>query len=442
VGEVTLDPLLCQQVRRARDARFDGKIFIAVTSTGIYCRPVCPAPSPKESNVVYYSSAYAAEEAGFRPCLRCRPETAPGTAAWLGTSQTVSRGLRLIEGGALDTGSVEELADRLGVTGRHLRRLFVEHLGASPVRIAQTLRMQFAKRLIDETTMPLTEIAFAAGFGSVRRFHAVVQALYGRAPSALRKVHRPSSAFRLAVREPFDWPSILGFLRARAIPGVEEVDEEHYHRWWAGAEITIRFKAPYLLISIEGAKPGQWLDILRRVRRLFDVAADLDLINATLALDPLLRPLVEARPGLRVPGAWDPFEIGVRAILGQQVTVAGARTLAGRLVALFGQMPTAEQLAGADLLTIGLPGSRQETLRAYARAVLAQNETLENVRGIGPWTRDYYAMRALGEPDAFPAGDLVLRKATGLTEKQLLARAEAWRPWRAYAALHIWRGQS
>lgn len=440
--EVTLDPLLCQQVRRARDARFDGKIFIAVASTGIYCRPVCPAPSPKEANVVYYGSAYAAEAAGFRPCLRCRPETAPGTTPWLGTSQTVARGLRLIEGGALDTGSVEDLADRLGVTGRHLCRLFVEHLGAPPVRIAQTLRMQFAKRLIDETTMPLTDIAYAAGFGSVRRFHAVVQALYGRAPSALRKVHRPSSAFRLAVREPFDWASLLGFLRARAIPGLEEVDETMYRRWWAGAEVTIHFRAPQLLVSIEGANPGQWLDILRRVRRLFDVAADLDVINATLSLDPLLRPLVLARPGLRVPGAWDAFEIGVRAILGQQVTVAGARTLAGRLVASFGQMPTAEQLAEADLSTIGLPGSRRETLRTYARAVLAQNETLENVRGIGPWTRDYYAMRALGEPDAFPGGDLVLRKATGLTEKQLLVRAEAWRPWRAYAALHIWRGQS
>ena len=348
----------------------------------------------------------------------------------------------LIEGGALDTGSVEDLADRLGVTGRHLCRLFVEHLGAPPVRIAQTLRMQFAKRLIDETTMPLTDIAYAAGFGSVRRFHAVVQALYGRAPSALRKVHRPSSAFRLAVREPFDWASLLGFLRARAIPGLEEVDETMYRRWWAGAEVTIHFRAPQLLVSIEGANPGQWLDILRRVRRLFDVAADLDVINATLSLDPLLRPLVLARPGLRVPGAWDAFEIGVRAILGQQVTVAGARTLAGRLVASFGQMPTAEQLAEADLSTIGLPGSRRETLRTYARAVLAQNETLENVRGIGPWTRDYYAMRALGEPDAFPGGDLVLRKATGLTEKQLLVRAEAWRPWRAYAALHIWRGQS
>ena len=308
--------------------------------------------------------------------------------------------------------------------------------------MAQTLRMQFAKRLIDETTMPLTEIAFAAGFGSVRRFHAVVQAQYGRAPSELRKVHRPASAFRLAVREPFDWASMLGFLRARAIPGVEEVDETMYRRWWAGAEITIRFQAPHLLISMDGASRGQWLDILRRVRRLFDVAADLDVINATLSLDPLLRPLVLARPGLRVPGAWDPFEIGVRAILGQQVTVAGARTLAGRLVAAYGQMPTAAQLVDADLSAIGLPGSRQETLRAYARAVLAQNETLENVRGIGPWTRDYYAMRALGEPDAFPAGDLVLRKATGLNEKQLLARAEGWRPWRAYAALHIWRGQS
>lgn len=437
-----LDPGLCQQARRSRDRRFDGRFFIAVRTTGIYCRPVCPAPSPKESNVTYYPSASSAEEAGFRPCLRCRPETAPGTSPWLGTAPTVSRALRLIEAGALDSGSLEALADRLGVSSRHLRRLFLEHLGASPVRVAQTQRLQFAKRLIDETTLPLTDVAYAAGFGSVRRFHAVVQALYGRSPSALRQLHRPGSALRLAVREPYDWDRLLAFLRARAIPGLEEVDDQQYRRRWAGTVVTVRYAAPHLLIQVEGASPHQWLDILRRVRHLFDVTADPEAINALLATDDLLRPLVLARPGLRVPGAWDPFEIGVRAILGQQVTVAGARTLAGRLVAQFGQMPTAEQLVEADLSAIGLPGSRQQTLRAYAQAVLDGNESLTSVRGIGPWTRDYYAMRALADPDAFPPGDLVLRKATGLSEKELTVRAEAWRPWRAYAALHLWNSQT
>ncbi len=442
MGKVNLDPHLCQQARRAKDARFDGKFFVAVRTTRIYCRPVCPAPAPKEENVGYYPSAFAAEAAGFRPCLRCRPETAPGTGLWLGTSPTVARGLRLIEEGALDSGDVEQLATRLGVTGRHLRRLFLEHAGATPVRVAQTQRLQFAKRLLDETSLPLTEVAYASGFGSLRRFHAVVQATYGRSPGELRKLRAPSSALRLPVREPYDWESLLAFLRARAIPGLEEVDDAQYTRFWDGATIKVRYSAPHLLLQVEGAAPRQWLEIVRRTRRLFDAAADPAVINETLSADPVLAPLVAARPGLRVPGAWDPFEIGIRAILGQQISVAGARTLAGRLLASFRRMPTPEQLADADLSTIGLTTARQETLRAYARAVLDGNERLEGVRGIGPWTRDYYAMRALADPDAFPAGDLVLRKAAGCTEKELTQRAEAWRPWRAYAALHLWRSQA
>ena len=442
VKAVNLDPHLCQQARRARDARFDGRFFVAVRTTRIYCRPVCPAPAAKEANVVYYPTAFAAEAAGFRPCLRCRPETAPGAGLWLGTAPTVVRGLRLIDEGALDAGSVEQLAARLGVTGRHLRRLFLEHAGATPVRIAQTRRLQFAKRLLDETSLPLTEVAHASGFGSLGRLHAVVQATYGRSPGQLRLLHAPSSALRLTVHEPYDWSSLLAFLRARAIPGLEEVDDERYTRHWEDATITVRYAAPHLLLTVAGAAPRQWPDIVRRTRRLFDAAADPTLINETLAADPLLAPLVAARPGLRVPGAWDAFEIGVRAILGQQISVAGARTLAGRLLASFRKMPSPEQLADADLSSIGLPAARQQTLRAYARAVLDGNERLEGIPGIGPWTRAYYAMRALADPDAFPAGDLVLRKAAHCTEKELTQRAEAWRPWRAYAAVHLWRSQA
>lgn len=451
-----LDRATCEQARRSRDARFDGKIFIAVRTTGIYCRPVCPAPSPKEANVTYFASAAAAAGAGYRPCLRCRPESSPGSAPWNGSGTTVARGLRLISEGALDAGDVETLAGRLGVSGRHLRRLFLEHLGATPVEVAQTRRMHFAKKLIDETRLPFTDVALASGFGSLRRFHAVFQTRYARTPRQLRALagRLPGAGgewyrFRLAYRPPYDWAGILGFLEARAVPGIEQVAEGEYRRTIAGGEIAVRESTGALELRVKHGEPAKLLAVVERVRRMFDLAADPAAIREALARDRVLGPRVRKRPGLRVPGCWDGFELAVRAILGQQVSVRAASTMAGRMVARYGALAPG-QLAGADLEAIGLIRQRAETIRALAHSGLEFSgvgdpagllDALRSIRGIGDWTAQYIAMRAFSEPDAFPAADLVLvRNAGAASAKQLLQWSEAWRPWRAYAAMHLWLG--
>ena len=475
-----LDFKACDRARLAQDPRFDGRFFIGVTSTGIYCRPICPAPTAKQRNVRYFPSAAAAAEAGFRPCLRCRPEAAPGTPAWLGTSATVRRALRLIHEGALDTQSVEQLSTRLGIGPRHLHRLFVQHLGASPVAVAQTRRLHFAKHLIDDTRLAMTDIALASGFGSLRRFNDAFRNTYGRAPRDLRRGQRSLAEkgdalrLKLAYRPPYDWTAIRDFLGTRAIPGVEQVTEQGYAR-----SVSVAGKAGWIEIrpvrdetalelSVHGLEPGALFSIVSRVRQMFDLTADPADVRGVLKKDALLAPLLRRRPGLRVPGAWDPFEIAVRAVLGQQVSVAAARTFATRIVAEQGMplaapgsgvthlFPTPEALAKADLSGIGLTGARVRTLKALAEAVRDSEinfgngdevrQALLKVRGIGSWTAEYVAMRGLSDPDAFPAGDLVLQRMAGktrrLTEKQLLERAEQWRPWRAYAVLHLWRAAS
>jgi AraC family transcriptional regulator of adaptative response / DNA-3-methyladenine glycosylase II len=462
---MTLDPQICQRARLARDPRFDGRFFIGVTSTGIYCRPICPAPSPKESNVRYYPSAAAAAEAGFRPCLRCRPEASPGTPAWLGSSASVSRALKLIGESALDGGGVDTLAERLGIGARHLRRLFVQHLGATPVAVAQTRRVHFAKKLIDETSLPMTQIAMAAGFGSVRRFNATFQKLYQRTPRDLRRTARQTPkgqesghyTFRLDYRPPYHWDSIIAFLATRAIPGVERVTPDEYARtiWLDGhsGSLVVRPAGNHLDLHISFPEPSALFRIVERVRRIFDLGADPEEVTAHFKRDERLRGAVKRWPGLRVPGCWDGFEIGVRAILGQQVTVKAASTMAGRLVAAFGTeaqdgrlFPSADSLAAAALATIGLTRQRAASIRELAESVATRKIVLDNsldpvefekritaLRGIGPWTAQYIAMR-LGEPDAFPSGDLYLR--------EFAHEAEAWRPWRAYAAMHIWKLES
>jgi AraC family transcriptional regulator of adaptative response / DNA-3-methyladenine glycosylase II len=468
------------RARVSRDARFDGKFFIAVTSTGIYCRPICPVRSPKKANVRYYTTAAAAAEAGFRPCLRCRPEAAPGTPAWLGTSAVVRRALRLIQDGLLDEASVDELAKRLGIGPRHLDRLFVQHLGASPITVAQTRRLHFAKRLLDETDLPITEIALAAGFGSVRRFNDAFHKTYRRAPSALRRHRRGSLAeeggdevvLRLAFRPPYDWLQVRDFLAARAVSGVERVDARGYARTVAtdGGDALVSVRAlegeHALELRVRGAAPAALFQLSSAARRTFDLAADPDLIGRAFERDTLLAPLVDRRPGLRIPGAWDPFECAVRALLDQQVTVEAGRTLAARMVLRAGRkvagaeglthlFPAPVDLATADLDGLGLTGARVTALRALAGAVTegsldfgapAEEATaaLAALPGFGPWTAQYVALRALGEPDAFPAADLVLRRmaaANGvpLTARALEAQAEAWRPWRGYAVLHLWQ---
>ena len=484
-----LDPNLCYQALRTHDERFDGRFFVGVTSTGIYCRPVCPASPALLKNCRFYPSAAAAQEAGFRPCLRCRPETAPETGSWRGTSNTVSRGLALIAEGELDgeDASVDALAGRLGVGERQLRRLFNQHLGASPVAVAQTRRVLFAKQLLHETRLPMAEVALASGFGSVRRFNEVFQRVFARPPTALRRkaavtlpegtVGETGVTVRLRYRPPYDWPAMLAYLRARAIEGIERVDGEVYRRTvleegQAGTvEIAHLPEERSLSATIRVSSVRSLPAVVTRIRRVFDLGADVSAIEAHLARDPFLAPLVARRPGLRVPGSWDGFEVAMRAVLGQQVSVEAGRQLAGRLARLCGTelpapgadgrlsraFPTAAQVAVADLSELGMPGARRETLTAVARAALADpvlfqplgsiEETvarLRTIRGIGDWTAHYIALRAAREPDAFPAGDIGLRRGAAPaggerpSAAQLLARAEPWRPWRGYAAQHLW----
>jgi AraC family transcriptional regulator of adaptative response / DNA-3-methyladenine glycosylase II len=474
---MTLDPEICWRAWTSRDRRFDGRFFLGVTSTGIYCRPGCPARTPARRHVRFYGSAAAAEAAGFRPCLRCRPETSRGSAAWQGTSATVARALRLIDEGLLDEGSVERLASRLGITSRWLRMLFSEQVGASPLEVAMTRRVHFARRLLDETPLKLADIALATGFASERRLRAAIQATFRRPPSALRGRGRSAIAAPLALRvparAPFDATPLLAFLAARAIPGVEVVEGRSYRRTIvlegepAVLEVEAHASEPVVTLRASAAPPRALLPLVARVTRLFDLDADAVAIAAHLREDPLLARIVPVT-GVRVPGAWDAFELGVRALLGQQVSVAAARTLAARLVRACGAplavargplthvFPAPAAVAAAPLERLGLTGARAAALRGFARAVedgVLDLETpgeldeavarLMALPGIGDWTAQYIALRAMREPDAFPAGDLAVRKALARggslpSEREVRRHAERWRPWRAYATLALW----
>ncbi len=472
-----LDDDACYRAIGTRDARFDGRLFIGVKTTGIYCRPICPARTPKRENVSFYASAAAAQEAGFRPCLRCRPEAAPDLAVWRGSSNTVSRALTLIEDGALDGADVDALAERLGVGERQLRRLFRQHLGASPISVAQTRRVLLAKQLIHETGLTMTEVAMASGFGSIRRFNETFQNLYSRPPSTLRRSGTLSGSkeaveIQLRYRPPYDWPAMLSFLSARTIPGIEVVTANVYSRTIevAGARGTVSVEpgtGNALKATVRVPKLSALPTIIARLRRVFDLAADPIVIGAHLSEDSTLKPLVNARPGLRVPGAWDGFELAVRAVLGQQITVTAAIGIAGKLVATHGEtlatdiaglthlFPRPERLAKAEIA--GMPGARARALTSLAASVAADPQifgarrSLEEaiaqlckLSGIGEWTAQYIAMRELREPDAFPAADIGLMRAMANgsgerpTPAELLKRAERWRPWRAYAAQHLW----
>lgn len=550
---MTLEFDTCYRAVLARDPRFDGRFFTGVTSTGIYCRPICPARTPARRNMRFFPHAGAAEAAGFRACRRCRPETSPGSPDWDVRADLAGRAVRLIADGYVDEHGVTGLAKRLAVTERHLRRLLLAELGAGPLALARTMRLQTARRLLAETSMPITEIAFASGFSSVRQFNASFQESYGQPPSALRaeaprrgpvrwvpvrheqgslrglrpdtgtgQMSGPDGAgpvrgtgtngltagpdgaspvegtatnglpattdgtwltLRLAYREPFDADALLAFLGTRAIRGVETVSSGRYTR-------TVNAPGGPGLIELTlrpgeqrrpggAARPGSRQVLLRvllprlrglgqvvsRCRQLFDLDADPHAIAAVLAADDALAPLVAARPGLRVPGAYDGFELAARAVVGQQVSVPGARTLAGRIAARSGTplelprapdatptvlFPRPADLAEADLSGLGLTTSRQRTLRALATAAASgrleldhgadPEETaarLNELPGIGPWTVAYVLMRAVGDPDAFPASDLGLRRALDRLGCEP-SRPERWRPWRAYAAVHLW----
>jgi AraC family transcriptional regulator of adaptative response / DNA-3-methyladenine glycosylase II len=468
------------RVRLSRDPRFDGKLFIAITSTRIYCRPICPSPVSKIANVRYYSTAAAAAEAGFRPCLRCRPEAAPGSPAWQGTSAIVRRALRLIEDGVLDEDSVDSLAARVGIGPRHLLRLFLRHVGASPIAVAQTRRLHFAKRLLDETVLSITEIALAAGYGSVRRFNSAFQQTYGRAPRDLRRQIRPGSeshkenevVLKLAYRPPYDWNQVSGFLGAQAIPGVERIDSRGYARVVRGdhgnAIICVRplTGEDALELRVRGGALGVIFQISSTARRMFDLAADPASIARAFRADPLLGELVKRSPGLRIPKVWDPFECAVISVLRQYVRADAVPAVAAHLVTQIGspiahaedrlthQFPTPADLAKADLTGLQLTRACTTTLQALAHAVVAGELVFDNsaeevtvafasVPGVGKIAAEHFALRAFDEPDAFPASDPVLRQMAAIGHKPLATSAlellaETWRPWRAYSAMHLW----
>ena len=465
-----------EQARKARDPRFDGRFFIGVRTTGIYCRPVCPVKMPREENVTFFDSAAAAIEAGYRPCLRCRPESAPGMPVWRGSSSTVTRALRLINDGALDQGSVAILCDRLGVTTRHLAELFANHLGASAKTVARTCRLQFAKKLIDETSLTMTEIALSSGYGSVRGFNDHFVQTYSRSPGSLRKARLVSDGsveLKISFREPYDFQSLLEFYRIRAIPGVENVSVDNagksYERSFVldgkSGHLSVSQSGNQLVCVVQGESTGSLMRIMRKVRLMFDVDAVPEEINSVLREDRVMRGLVKQRPGLRLPGAFDEFEIAVRAIVGQQVSVKGATTVMGRIADQYGTetefgrvFPAPGILADLDPASLPMPSKRARAIKLLAIAVAdgelgfdmdeqAFYEQVIAIPGIGPWTAQYICLRAYSNPDSFLHGDLVIRKVAekilGISsEKELINRAEAWRPWRGYAGMHLWRSSA
>jgi AraC family transcriptional regulator of adaptative response / DNA-3-methyladenine glycosylase II len=460
------EPDVCERARLSRDPRFDGRFFVGVITTGIYCRPVCPARLPARENVRFFPSAAAAQDAGFRPCLRCRPENAARLPEWCISSRSVLRGLRLIDSGLLDRVQAPQLAHRLGMSQRHMNRLFSQELGATPKSLAQTRRRQLAKRLIDDSDAPLAQIALQAGYGSVRRFNDEMLKVYGRSPRALRAAgrgRRPAASgslqFRLPFRLPYNAQWVFAFLRRRALPGLEEVGAGSYRRRITDRRgqphwITVTAEEETLVLSVPADPAIDLADVIARVRRVFDLDADSSVVDAHLARDPRLAEVVGACPGLRVPGAWDGFETAVRAVLGQQVSVDRATSLGRRLMETYGdgRFPSAAALSRATPAEIGMPGLRGQAISSLA-AMVAQGDLILDdgadvnvlqdslcaIRGIGPWTAAYVAMRIAKDPDAFPHGDWVVLKVLGTTAGEARRLSSAWQPWRAYAVMYLWK---
>jgi AraC family transcriptional regulator of adaptative response / DNA-3-methyladenine glycosylase II len=452
-------PEICERARLARDPRFDGRFLTGVVTTGIYCRPICPARPAGRDNVRYFASAAAAEAEGYRACRRCRPEAAPRLPEWAISSDRVIRGLRLIEGGFLADRSTAALAARLGVSTRHLNRVFHKELGATPSSLARSRRLHLALRLIVETDLSFSDVALQAGYGSVRRFNAEMSATFGRSPRALRGVrdveHAQELTLRLPVREPFDASWMFRFLERRALPGLEEVHGLEYRRRVGSGDhwISVSQGSGALMLKVSAGTRAPLASVMQRVRRLFDLDADPAVIDAHLARDARMAPLVAASPGLRVPGAWDGFETAVRAILGQQVSVERARRLAANLIQSCGEggFPEPSALAGFDPGALGIPGKRWLAIAELSRAVAdgaigldeaaAREELTDRLLarpGVGPWTAGYVGMRVAKDPDAFPDGDWAVLKALQETPARARHVAAPWRPWRAYAVMHLW----
>jgi AraC family transcriptional regulator of adaptative response / DNA-3-methyladenine glycosylase II len=466
-----LDFERCYRAVDSRDARFDGWFVTAVTSTRIYCRPSCPALTPKRSNVRFLPSAAAAQRAGFRACLRCRPDAAPGSPQWDVRADVVGRAMRLIADGVVDRDGVPGLARRLGYTERHLHRMLIAELGAGPLALARAQRAHTARTLIETTNLGLAEIAFAAGFGSVRQFNDTIREIYGRAPSHLRETataaeHNGSAgtiSLRLPYRRPLHAGALLDFLGARTVPGVEESDEDGYHRVLrlpnGPGQVTLSPRDGYVQATLRLAHVRDLAPAVARCRRLLDLDADPEAIDTALAADPALAAPVAADPGVRLPRAVDGFEIAVRGVVGQQISVPAARTVLGRLVAAAAEntFPSAHRVLDLPDEAFAMPAARRHTIRALAQAVASGELLLDGgadraeteagllaLPGIGAWTAGYVCLRALGDPDVFLPTDLGVRRgaqALGLPDESgaLAAHAERWRPWRSYAVIRLWR---
>ncbi len=498
LADERLDPQRCYRAVSSRDARFDGWFFVGVHTTGIYCRPSCPARTPLPHNVSYYPVAAAAQAAGFRACRRCRPDAAPGSPEWNVRADVVGRAMRLIADGTVDRAGVPGLAAVLGYSERHLNRLLVAELGVGPLALARAQRAQTARILIETTGMPFADVAFAAGFSSIRQFNDTVRAVFARAPSELRSLSRTAPgapgviSLRLAHRAPYDRAQLLGFFAGHQVNEVEEVVRGTYRRVLdlphgpTTAELCPQDTFTHCVLRLSDVRdlPAA----VANCRRILDSDSDPVAVHDALRADPLLGPLIARRPGLRVPGAADAAELAFRAVIGQQVSVAGANTLTSRLVVALGTplanadgglthtFPGPIAIADADLTGLGMTTSRQRTLRDLAVALAdgtisldigvdrrAAVEALQRVAGIGPWTAEYVAMRGLTDPDVFLGGDLVLRQALDalsadpatppadgpasvarppVTERAANELASAWRPWRSYAVMHLWTHQT
>jgi AraC family transcriptional regulator of adaptative response / DNA-3-methyladenine glycosylase II len=489
-----LDSHLCYQARTTRDAHFDGRFFAASKSTRTYCRPICRTHPAKERNCAFFVTAAAAQSAGYHPCLHCQPEHVAEFSCWsarsIDSSNTVARALSLVADGVLDgdDACLDSFAARLEVSAQHLRETFQHYLGASPIVIALLRRVLFAKQLVDETQLPIAQIAFATGFDNPRRFRDSFKRVFKRPPSALRKVvHRSPSrhsfsatqiTLQLHYRPPYDWTAMLSFLAARAIDGIEKVEGQCYSRTLThdgeigSVAVTHCSASSCLAVQIKIPSVVSLLPIVARLRKMFDLAADVTTIGAAFAQDPLLKSLFNARPGLRVPSAWEPFELTMRAVLGQQVTLQAGRQLTQKLVQLCGTeisvaisgdsalnrlFPTAAQVANADLTSLPMPTARKRAVQELAEATLHDPHLFEaranveqtvsrlcEIRGVGEWTAHYIAMRAVREADAFPASDVALLRSmeqlhgTRPSKERFIELAQQWRPWRAYAAQHLW----
>ena len=475
-----LDAQAAYDVIASRDSRFDGRLWFGVTTTGIYCRPVCPAQTPRQENVRYFAVPAAAVSAGFRACKRCRPDSAPGSRHWDHRQDLTAQALKLIADGMVDDAGVSGLAAALHVSERHIHRMLVADVGVGPQALAQSRRAQTARLLLEQTDLTVSEIAFASGFSSLRQFNDVIKREFGSAPTSIRKVANPKLmaadpmlVLRLRFRPPYDRDLVGQFLAARAIPQVERHERDgddwtHTRMIWLAARpavVAVSVQDDHVLVRANN-DVRDTAQLVRIIRRWLDLDADPNAINSVLGRDSILGPLTQMRPGMRVPTTVEPWETLLRAIVGQQVSVAGATTVLGRLVgAAHGTVhddlvafPTVTQVAAltvGDIASCGMPGARAQTISTIANQIAAGDVDLRNgdledlgkrllkVRGIGPWTVDYFRMRGLGDPDAFPETDLILKQnaqRSGLVESshKLLDRATAWRPWRAYAAHHLW----